>query len=477
MTRLQMMSNEEHTTRIETDMIEDFKAQFQGQLIRPEDDSYDEARSIWNAMIDKYPALIAQCQGTADVINAVRFARDNNLLLAIRGGGHNVAGNAVCDNGLVIDLSQMKGIHVNPSERTVRVQPGVTWGELDHESQMFGLATPGGIVSETGIAGLTLGGGFGWLSRKYGFSSDNLRSVDVVTAQGDLITASDSENPDLFWGIRGGGGNFGIVTSFEYNLHPVGPDVLAGVIIYRLEDAKDVLHFYRDFTADAPQELGSMAVFRTAPPAPFIPDALHGKPVLAIVVCYTGDLDKGKKIIQPLKDFGNPIADAIKLKTYAEQNAMLDAGQPEGLQYYWKSEYLHDISDDAIETLISYGAEITSPNTRVALFQLGGAIQNTDEMAMAVSHRDAEYVLAINTGWQNPTDNKREIQWTQDFWMAMQPFSSGGVYVNFLSQDDGQNRVRAAYGDEKYDKLVQLKDKFDSENLFRMNQNIQPETT
>lgn len=474
MTTLQMMTNEEHTTRIATDVIEEFEAQIQGQLIRPEDNSYDDARSIWNAMIDKHPALIAQCSGTADVVEAIRFARDNNLMLAVRGGGHNVAGNAICEDGLVIDLSHMKGIHVNPSERTVRAQPGVTWGELDHETQLFGLATPGGIVSDTGIAGLTLGGGFGWLSRKHGFSCDNLRSADIVTADGTLVTASRTENPDLFWGIRGGGGNFGIVTSFEYDLHPVGPDVLAGVIIYPLEAAKDVLHFYRDFVADAPQDLGSMAVFRTAPPAPFIPEALHGKPVLGIVVCYVGDIEQGKKVLQPLKDFRNPIADAIKPKTYLEQNTMLDAGQPEGLQYYWKSEYLRDISDDAIETFISYGAEITSPNTRVALFHLGGAIQNQDEMSMAVSHRDAEYVLAINNGWKNPEDNQQQIQWTRDFWTAMRPFSTGGVYVNFLSEDAGQNQVRAAYGTEKYEKLTRLKGKYDPTNLFRMNQNIPP---
>lgn len=454
--------------------IDTLAEQLRGPLIRPGDDAYDDARSIWNAMIDKHPALIARCTGPADVMIAVNFARENDFLLSVRGGGHNVAGNAICDDGLVIDLSAMRGIRVDPDRRTARAQPGANWGELDHETQRFGLATPGGIVSDTGIAGLTLGGGFGWLSRKHGYTCDNLLSADVVTADGELVTASKDSNPDLFWGIRGGGGNFGVVTSFEYDLHPVGPQVLAGVIIHPLEAAGDVLRFYREFSANAPEELGSMAVFRLAPPAPFIPEEMHGKPVIGLVVCYAGDIDQGQRILQPLKAFGTPFVDTIKPKPYTAHNSALDAGQPEGMRYYWKSEYLSGISDDAIDTCISYAADITSPHTRLALFHLGGAIRQIDENEMAASHRDAEYVLAINTGWKNPADDAREIQWTRDLWTATQPFSTGGVYVNFLSEDDGPERVKAAYGDEKYQRLVDLKTRYDPNNLFRMNKNIKP---
>lgn len=454
--------------------VEEFRSSLRGELLRPGDAGYDDARTIWNAMIDKYPALIARCTNSDDVIEAVNFARDNNLLLSVRGSGHNVAGNAVCDGGLMIDLSLMKDIHVDPVSGAASAQPGVVFGEMDQATQPYGLAAPGGIVSETGIAGLTLGGGFGWLTRKYGFTCDNLISAEIVTANGELLTASASENSDLFWGIRGGGGNFGIVTSFEYQLQPVGPEVLAGLVIHPLDAAGDVLRFYRDFTASTPEELGAMAVFRLAPPAPFIPEELHGKPVLAIIVCYIGDAQEGERVVQPLRDFGPPIFDGIKRKPFAAHNASLDAGQPVGMHYYWKSEYVTEIVDDAIETLVAFAANMASPYSRLAVFQLGGAIQRYDEQAMAVSHRNAEYVIAINTGWADPQDTEKQIQWTRDLWTAIRPFSSGGVYVNFLSDDDGEDRVRAAYGATKFERLVQLKRKYDPQNLFQMNKNIKP---
>ena len=454
--------------------IETLAGRFQGSLIGPGDSDYDEARTIWNGMIDKYPVLIARAAGTVDVVEAVNFARENKLLISVRGGGHNVAGSAVGNDSLMIDLSQMKGIHVNPQQQTARVQPGVIWRELDREAQAFGLATPGGIVSDTGVAGLTLGGGFGWLSRKYGFTIDNVISLDVVTADGKILTASVTENPDLFWGMRGGGGNFGIAVSFEFQLHPVGPQVLAGPIIYPLNAAGDVLRFYREFTAAAPEELGSMAVFLTAPPAPFIPEELRGKPVLAIILTYVGNPEDGERVLQPLREFGAPLFDGVSLKPYTAHQRSLDPGQPRGHRYYWKSEYVYNISDDAIETLIAYAAHMTSPSSRLALFHLGGAIRHLDEQAMAVSHRDAEYVLAINNGWAEAQDDEKEIQWTRDLWTAIRPFSTGGVYVNFLSADEGQDRVRAAYGPEKYDRLVELKNRYDPTNLFRLNQNIIP---
>ena len=449
--------------------IKSLQEHFHGEIIQPSDAGYDRARKIWNAMIDKRPGLIARCQNNQDIIEAVNFARDNHLLLSVRGGGHNVAGSAVCDGGLMIDLSLMKDIQVDPERGTATAQPGVLFGELDRATQPYGLAVPGGIVSETGIAGLTLGGGFGWLTRKYGFTCDNLIYAEIVTADGRLLSARATENPDLFWGIRGGGGNFGIVTSFKYQLQPVGPEVLAGTMIYSMDDASDALRFFRDFTASAPEELGTMAVFRLAPPAPFIPKALHGKPVLAIIVCYVGNVEEGERVLQQLHDFGFPIFDGIKLTPFAIHNSSLDAGQPAGKYYYWKSEYITEIADNAIDTLVDSAANMTSPYSRLAVFQLGGAIQHYDEQAMAVSHRNVKYIIAINTGWEDPKDTEKQIRWTRDLWKAICPFSSGGVYVNFLSADDGEERLRAAYGATKFERLVQLKSKYDPQNLFRMN--------
>lgn len=468
-------SQADATTMPDNILVESLQARFQGEILRPSDAGYDNARRIWNAMIDKYPALIARCTNSDDVVRAVNFARDNSLLLSVRGSGHNVAGNALCDGGLTIDLTLMKDIHVDPERGTARAQPGVVFGEMDRATQPYGLAAPGGIVSETGIAGLTLGGGFGWLTRKYGFTCDNLISVEIVTADGRLLTASSTENPDLFWGIRGGGGNFGIVTSFEFQLRPVGPEVLAGLILYPIEAAADVLRFYRDFTASTPEELGAMAVFRTAPPAPFIPQALHGKPVLAIIVCYVGDVEEAERVVQPLRDLGSPIIDAIKRQPFSAHNSSLDSGQPAGKHYYWKSEYVTEIGDDAIEILAGSAAHMTSPYSRLAVFHLGGATRRYDEQAMAVSHRNAEHIIAINTGWADPQDTEKQIQWTRDLWTAIRPFSSGGVYVNFLSADDGEDRVRAAYGAEKFERLAQLKRKYDPQNLFQINKNISPE--
>ena len=463
------------TTRIEDGSLSALDNKLRGRLLCEGDNGYDDARTVWNAMIDRFPAAIARCTGTADVVAAVKFAQEHKLLLSVRGGGHNVAGDAVCDGGLMLDLSPMQGIYVDPQRRTARAEPGVTLGDLDKETQIFGLATPTGIVSETGLAGLTLGGGFGWLTRKYGFTADNLLSAEVVTAEGDVVRASEEESADLFWGIRGGGGNFGVVTSFEYQLHPVGPTVLGGLLLYSLDEARKAVRFYRDFVADAPEELGSAVVMRLAPPAPFVPEALHGKPVCAILVCYAGEIKEGKRLLQPLRAHGEPLADRISPKPYVAVQSMLDKGQPEGNYYYWKSEYLAELTDDAIDTALAHGATISSPETRVAIFQLGGAASRIDEMATATGHRDAEFVFAINSGWKDPAAHERQVKWTRDFWRAIRPFSSGGTYVNFLSEGEGQQRVRAAYGSEKYERLVALKSKYDPANLFRMNQNIKPD--
>ncbi len=454
--------------------VEEFKSKLRGELLRPGDDGYDEARAIWNGMIDKRPALIARCTGVANVIDAVNFARTNNLLVSVRGGGHNVAGHAVCDGGLMIDLSLMKGVHVDPKARTARAQPGVTLGDLDRDTQAFGLAAPAGIVSTTGIAGLTLGGGMGWLSRKHGLTCDNLLSVDIVTADGRFLTASDDENADLFWGVRGGGGNFGIVTSFEYRLHPVGPIVVAGLLLHPLEKATEFLRFYREYAATAPDELAAIPLLRLAPPAPFLPEDVHGAPVVGVAVLYAGPIEDGQRVVQPLKEFGSPLADLISPKPFTAYQTMFDAGAAPGNHYYLKSEYLAGLSDDAIDTIVAHGASITSPLSLAAFFHLGGAVSRVGRDETAFSHRDAAFALNIQASWLDPRESDKHIRWTRDFWTAMQPFSAGGVYVNFLSEDEGEDRVRAAYGAANYERLVALKNKYDPTNFFRLNQNIKP---
>lgn len=454
--------------------ISALKKNFIGELRGPKDTGYDEARSIWNRMIDRKPALIAKCSSGADVIAAVNFARENNLLLSVRGSGHNVAGNAVCNDGLMIDLAGMKGIELDLEAGTVRADSGVVFGELDKVTEPHGLAVPGGIISETGISGLTLGGGFGWISRKYGLTCDNLVAAEVVLANGKVVSASENENSDLFWGIRGGGGNFGIVISFRFQLRPIEPEILAGVIMHRIEDAGEVLRHYRDFMDKAPNEVGGNGAFRTAPAMDIVPEDLHGKAVVSLVVSYTGDPEEGEKVLKPLRDFGNPVIDTVQRKPLSAHNSFADAGQPHGMHYYWKSEYVREIPDAAIDEIAKFASQMTSPYSRIGVFRLGGGIQDRDDMDMAYSHREAAYVIAINTGWEHAEESGREMQWTRDFWEAIRPFSMGGGYVNFLSVDEGEDRVRAAYGDEKYERLAALKKTYDPNNLFRMNQNIKP---
>lgn len=453
--------------------IQAFAAQLRGPLLRPGDAGYAEACAIWNGMIEKKPELIARCTGSADVVTAVNFAREHNLLLAVRSGGHNIAGSALCDDGLVIDLSGLRGIHVDPRARIARVQPGVDWGDLDHETQLFGLATPGGIVSTTGLAGLTLGGGFGWLSRKYGLTCDNLRSVDIVTADGQLLTASENEHADLFWGVRGGGGNFGVVTSFEFDLHPVGPTVMAGLVLFPMAQAREVLRRYRDWAAQAPDELGTLALLRIAPPAPFLPQEIHGQPVVGVAACYAGPIEEGQRLMRPVKQFGTPVADLMMPKPFAKHQTLLDASNPSGRHYYWKSEYLLGIRDALIDTAVNYAGQFSSPLSAVLLFQLGGAISQVGPQETAVSHRDAAFVMNVQSSWIDAQENNRHVGWTRECWQAIRPFSTGGVYGNFLTADEGEERIRAAYG-ASYDRLVGLKNQYDPTNLFRTNQNIRP---
>jgi FAD/FMN-containing dehydrogenase len=456
------------------DALDKLKSLIQGDVLLPTDSEYDDARKIWNGMIDKCPALIVRCTGSADVIDAVKFAREHNLLVSVRGGGHNVAGNALCDDGMVIDLTKMKGIHLDLKSNTARAQAGVTLGELDRETQMFGLSVPSGIVTTTGIAGLTLGGGFGYISRKYGLSIDNLISVDMVTAEGEFLTASKTENKDLFWGLRGGGGNFGIVTSFEYQLQEIGPIVLGGMLLHPMSDAREFLRFYRDFIADAPDELTVVPLLRLAPPAPFLPKELHGKPVVGVIILYTGAIEKGEALIAPLRQYGTPLVDGIGPKPFRALQSMLDTGAQPGWNYYVKSEFLPALSDEIIDTLIEHASRITSPLTTIAGFHLGGAISHVNEDATAYSHRNATYSLILNTTWIDPKESEKHIQWTRAFWKALQPFSKGGAYINFQSQDEGDDRVQTSYGSAKLERLSTLKKKYDPTNFFRLNRNIKP---
>jgi FAD binding domain/Berberine and berberine like len=443
--------------------LEPFLAAFRGAVIQDGDADYESARQIWNASIDKRPGLIARCSGLADVIVAVRFARERGLLAAIRGGGHNVGGRALCDGGIVIDLSRMKGIHVDPAARRALVQPGVLLGELDRETHVFGLAVPTGVVSKTGVAGLTLGGGVGWLARKYGLTCDNVLSFELVTAEGEVLRAAADEHPDLFWALRGGGGNFGVVTSFEYRLHPVS-QVLGGLVIHPRDRATDLLKFYRSLTASAPDELAAYAALMHTP---------DGHPVAAIAVCYSGDMADGERLLAPLKSFGTPLVDAIQPMPFPVMQTVFDAAVPDGNQNYWKSTFLRDLSDEAIEVIVSHANRATSPMTAVLVEQYGGAASRVRTSDTAVAQRHGQYDLGILTQWAEPTESGRHIEWTRDFADAMTPFRSGDYLLNFLG-DETEDTIRSAFG-SNYKRLVKVKSKYDPTNFFRVNQNIKPD--
>jgi hypothetical protein len=447
--------------------FEKLKAGLRGELLRPGDAGYDDARKIWNGMIDKRPALIARCAGVADVIHSVNFAHANNLLVAVRGGGHNIAGNAICDGGLVIDLSHMKSVRVDPARRTARAEPGVTWREFDHATQTFGLATTGGQISTAGIAGLTLGGGWGYLARKHGLACDNLLSVDLVTADGQFLMASAAENADLFWGLRGGGGNYGVVTSFEYQLHPVGP-VFAGIVAYPIQKAKTVLELFRQVTSAAPDELACDIVLINLP---------DGTPIVGMNICYNGPIAEGERVVRPLRSAGSPVLDQVGPIPYTAAQQLLDSFYPFGLQSYWKSSFLKEISDGAIDTMVAYCGRRPTPICHgIIEHQLGGAVRRADREATAFAHRDVEYSFMSLGVCADPGDAEICVRWAREFWAAMQSYSTGGVYVNYLGReaDEGPERIKAAYGPEKYARLLALKNRYDPTNLFRLNQNIKP---
>ncbi len=459
-------------TTLQNTAAEDLRADFRGKVLLPGDDGYEDARKIWNAMIDKRPAIIARCAGTADVVRAVNLARDHKLILAVRGGGHNIAGNALCNDGLVVDLSQMKAATVDPGAKRVTVEGGATLADLDAATQRYGLATPLGINSTTGVAGLTLGGGFGWLSRKYGLTIDNLESAEVVTASGEVVRASATDHPDLFWALRGGGGNFGVVTRFVFRLHPVGPDVLSGLIVYRLSEAKTVLQKYRDFIAKAPEDLCVWVLMRQAPPLPFLPPEIHGKEIVALAVIYAGDPAKGQPLVQPLRTFGSPIGEHVGVQPYTAWEKAFDPLLTPGARNYWKSHNFTKLDDGLFDTVIGYVKSLPSPQTEIFLGALGGATTRPAPDATAYPHRSALFVMNVHGRWEKPSDDDRCIAWSRKFFDAAAPFAGGGVYVNFMTADE-TDRVRAAYG-ANYDRLAQVKRKYDPTNLFRMNQNIKP---
>lgn len=454
--------------------IEALGAALSGQLLTPTSAGYDAARSVWNAMIDRRPGLIAECQEEGDVVAVVRFARRHGLLLSVFGAGHNIAGNAVCDGGLMLSLRRMVEVDVDAASRTVRVQPGATLGELDAATQAHGLAVPTGINSTTGIAGLTLGGGFGWLSRKHGMTIDNLISARVVTADGDVVIASEDEQADLFWGIRGGGGNFGVVTSFEFRAHRVGPEVLSGLIVHPFADAPGVLRACRDFQKSAPDEVTVWIVMRKAPPLPFLPDEVHGTEVVVLAAMYAGDMADGEAALAPLRAIGTPIADVIGPHLFAGWQQAFDPLLTPGQRNYWKTHDFRELSDEVIDLALEYVATLPDPQCEVFFAQVGGAQSRIADDSTAYQGRSAAYVMNVHGRWSDPSQDEAGIAWCRDLWTAMSPHATGEAYVNFMTDDDG-SRLEAAYG-ASYERLVALKDRYDPTNLFRMNQNIAPST-
>jgi hypothetical protein len=455
-----------------TDSVQLDTATLRGYAVYPGDPGYHADRQIWNGSIDKHPALILRCMGVADVIAGVKFGRVSGLPVAVRGGGHSFPGLSTADDALVLDLSLMKGVRVDPEKRTVRVQAGALLGDLDKETQAFGLAVPSGIVTHTGVAGLTLGGGIGWIMRKHGLSIDQLVSVDLVTADGEFTQASLDQNADLFWGVRGGGGNFGIVTEFEFRCVPLGPQVLAGPVFWPMEKAPEVLRFYRDWVADAPDDLMTIVVNRKAPALPYIPQELHGKLVVIVACCWAGDIEDGEPVVRPLKEFGSPVLDLLVPKPFLTHQAMFDPSFPQGRWYYFKSCDVAELNDEIIDITVERSLQISSLFTAFPIWQMGGAVSRLGDDETAFNGRTAGFTYNIGASTETSDGFEEEREWVRGFWSALEPWHQG-VYVNFLG-DEGVERVRQSYGPKKYDRLQALKRKYDPDNFFRLNQNISP---
>jgi FAD/FMN-containing dehydrogenase len=471
------MPTETATSKTSTPALATLRNSVRGTVIGPGDAGYDQARSIWNGAIDRRPACIVRCAGVADVIASVRHARDHDLEIAIRGGGHNVAGTAVCDDGIVIDLSELRAVSVDPTSRTARVQGGALWGDVDRETQIHGLATTGGIVSHTGVAGLTLGGGIGWLMRKHGLTVDNLLGADVITAEGEVLRACADEHPDLLWALRGGGGNFGVVASFDFRLHAVGPNVLAGPVLWDAANTDEVLRFYRDFVRDAPDELGTVVRFGTAPPLPVIPSDLHWRPVVIVASCYAGPIEEAERVLRPLRRFGAPVLDLVAPRPYVDHQSSIDSTVRHGWNYYWKSTYLPELSDDLVSVLAEHAFAASSPRSYAALFHLGGAVGRASGGDTAFGNRQVSHAITLDAVWRPGEDHSdQDVAWTRDFFGSLDRFRDG-VYVNFLGADEKPDRIREAYGGSVYDRLADVKGKYDPENVFHHNQNIGPRAT
>jgi FAD/FMN-containing dehydrogenase len=455
------------------EVFSSWAARLRGPVLAPDTTGYEDSRTVWNGMIDRKPALVVRCLGSGDVIECVRLARDHNLLLCIKGGGHNIAGLAVADGALMLDLSLMRGVWVDPIGRVAHAQPGCVLGDVDRETQLHGLASVLGFVSLTGITGLTLGGGIGYLTRRWGWTSDNVAGMDVVTAEARLVRASSEENPDLFWGLRGGGGNFGVVTGIDYLLHRVGPEVVGGVVAWPASEAPRVLELYRTLAEQAPPELTLVALMRPAPPAPWLPKDRHGTPIVALLACHTGDPDEAEKAVVPIKSFGRPIGDVLVRRPYTQMQSLLDATQPKGRRYYWKSEYLPGIEPALVERFIEHAARIRSPHSAVILFQMEGALNRLSQDHSPAGNRDARYLLNIAGSWERPEDDEANIEWARQAWNDLRRFSTGGTYINFLTEDDGAERTEAALG-QALERLAQIKTRWDPQNVFRTNRNIRP---
>jgi FAD/FMN-containing dehydrogenase len=455
--------------------VEELTRAFGGSLVQPGDDGYDEHRLVWNGLHDRHPALIARCTSADDVVAAVNFARSNGLTVAVRGGGHSAPGYATCDDGIVIDLSPMKQLEVDPAARTARAEAGVTWGEFDAATQEHGLAVTGGRFSTTGIAGLTLGSGSGWLERKCGLTADNLLSAEIVTAAGERVTASADENPDLFWGIRGGSGNFGIVTSFEYRLHEVGPIVYGGMLLATPDRARVTMAFMRDYMAEAPDDLGGGVAFVNAPPAPFVPPELQHQPVVGVIVCWTGRPEEGERVVAPIRSVMQPVVDMVQPMPYTALQSMLDDGGPKGIRGYFKAEFLEELTDEVVDKLVEHGAKRAGPLAQLLLEPMGGAISRVGEDDTALGRRDVPWCYHALALWMEPDAETADahVAWAKGLADELKPHTVEGVYLNYIS-DEGEERVRSTYGPVKYDRLVALKDRYDPDNLFRLNQNIRP---
>lgn len=454
------------------DAIAAINQSIKGSVLTPDNPDYDQARQIWNAMIDRRPAVIVQTADATDVQAAIRFARDNALEISVRGAGHNIAGNAVCNGGLMIDFSKMRNVRVDPEKKRAYVGPGATLADLDSATQRHGLATAVGINSTTGVAGLTLGGGFGWLTRKHGMSVDNLISAEAVTADGKRLRASENENPDLFWALRGGGGNFGVVTEFEFALHPVGPEILAGLMVLPFPQAKQVLTRYRQFAEAAPEDLNVWVVLRQAPPLPFLPENVHGREVVVLPIFFGGAIAQGEKLIEPLRTFGDVLGEHIGAQPYTEWQKAFDPLLGPGFRNYWKSHNFTELNDGALDTIIEYAGKLPSPQCEIFIGHIAGAANRVPPDAMAYAHRDAKFVMNVHARWDTPAQDASCIEWARAFFNASAPYASAGAYVNFMTEEEG-NRVAAAYG-PNYERLVELKRRYDPENIFHLNQNIRP---